>query len=474
MRLIIGILFLLATTLLSAQSVVTIEGAAPGYVGEQVEIYRIQDYFSMKEELIASTEVKSDSTFKFSFFSDISQKVVVRAKNNFAYLYIQPRANYDVYLPANNPYEPYKPTGNLVELAFFDLDSTDINYKILSFEAWVNNFLGTYFYTKNINGIEFAKQLDKFKDNVEKAYEKDTSEFFKTFVKFSIASLDDIQQVGHRNRYEKHDFYIKYSKVAYNNDAYMEYIKTYYKNFISRLSMEVNNRVYLGVLNSSPTQVMRALGGEYTLINMRIREMMMVKMLTDVYYNGEFPQTNIITIIDSVANHAMFEGTKVIAKNLKERLLELVEGGKAPNFSIEKGELKKTLASYTGKYIYFHFFDPDIISNVTEVQLLKSLQAKYGDDIQFVTIYKKKDSYSKEGTQALKTITWDVFELDKNHPIFKDYQIFAFPGYVLIDQYGYIVSTPALGPTPNGQGVTIERSFFYIQKKLHITEEDNK
>ncbi len=474
MRLLIGILFTLISLAVYSQTIVTIEGAAPGYVGEKVEIYRIEDYFSFKEELIASTDVKSDSTFKLSFYSDISQKVIIRSKNNFAYLYIQPNATYDVYLPTNNPYEPFKPTGNLVELAFFDLDSTDLNYKILSFEAWVNNFLGTYFYTKNINGVEFAKQLDKFKTNVEKAYEKDTSDFFKTFVKFSIASLDDIQQVGHRNRYEKHDFYIKYSKVAYNNDAYMEYIKTYYKNFVSRLSIEVNNRVYLGVLNSSPTQVMRALGGEYTLINLRIREMMMVKMLSEVYYNGEFPQTNIITIIDSVANHAMFDATKVIAKNLKERLLELVEGGKAPDFSIENSLGTKTLSNYSGKYIYFHFFDPDIVSNVAEVQLLKSLQQKYKDDIQFITIYKKQENYSKEALAVLKSIEWDLYEVDKNHPIFKSYQIYTFPSYVLIDQYGYIVATPALGPTPNGQGVTIERTFFYIQKKLHISETGDK
>lgn len=471
MRFILFSLLIFISHLVTAQSsVVTIEGIAPSYVGEEIKVYKIQDYYSLKEELIASSQVESDSTFKLIFFNDIIQKVIIRSKNNFAFLYIQPNGSYDVYLPKDNPYEPYKPTGNLIELSMFDLDSTDINYKILSFEQWIDNFLGTYFYTKNIDGIEFAKQLERFKANVELAYEKDTSEFFKTFVKFTIASLDDIQQVGHRNRFEKHDFYIKYSKVSYNNDAYMDYIKNYYDNFVSRLSMEVNNRVYLGVLNSSPTQVMRALSGEYTLINLRIREMMMVKMLTDEYYRGEFPQTNIITIIDSVANHAMFEGTKIIAKNLKSRLLELVEGGKAPDFTLKKDTIQRSLSSYTGKYIYFHFFDPENVLGATEIPLLKSLNNKYKLDIQFVTIYKKKDSYSKEAQNALDLITWDKFEVEEGHSIFKDYQIYTYPSYILLDQYGYIVSTLALGPRPNGQGVTIERSFFYIQKKLHVTE----
>ena len=93
-------------------------------------------------------------------------------------------------------------------------------------------------------------------------------------------------------------------------------------------------------------------------------------------------------------------------------------------------------------------------------------------DIEFVTIYKKRESYTKEAQNAIDLITWDKFEVDDDHSIFKDYQVYTNPSYILLDQYGYIVSTPALGPRPNGQGVTIERSFFYIQKKLHMTEEE--
>lgn len=449
-----------------SDNIVKIEGLAPDYIGENIEVYRVQDYLSMKEELIASTQVKPDSTFQLYFYNNLTQKVIIRSKKNKAFLYIEPKGKYDIYIPASDPYDAYRPTGGLVELSFFSLDSLDINYKLLSFERWVNDFLGTYFYTKNIDGTKFAKELDRFKTNVEKAYINDTSDFFKTFVKFSVASLDDIQQIGSRNRFEKHDFYIKYSPVSYENSAYMEYIKNYYKNFVSRLSLEVNNRVYLGVLNSSPTQIMRALGGEYTLINLRIREMMMVKMLTDVYYNGDFPQTNIITILDSVSNFAMFEGTKIISQNLKDRLLELVPGGKSPDFLLTKDGKVNSLYSYSKKYIYMHFFDPENITSLTEIQLLKSLHEKYGQDIQFVSIYLQKGSIPSQAEEAMKDITWDLYEVDKNNTIYKDFQIYSSPGYVLIDQYGYIVASPALGPRPNGQGVSIEKSFFYIQKNI--------
>ena len=472
MKSILFILFTFVSFLSFSENdkIVKITGIAPGYVGENIEVYKIQDYFSMKEELIASSQVKEDSTFQLYFYNDITQKVVIRSKKNKAFLYIEPNGVYDVFLPAEDPYDSYRPSGGTVELAFFSLDSTDVNYKILGFERWIDDFLGAYFYTKNIDGIQFSKELETFKTNIEKAYKNDTSVFFKTFVKFSVASLDDIQQVGARNRFEKHDFHIKYSPVSYENDAYMEYIKNYYKNFVSRLSLEVNNRVYLGVLNSSPTQVMRALGGEYTLINIRIREMMMVKMLTDVYYNGDFPQTNIVTILDSVSNYAMFENTKIISKNLKDRLLELVPGGKSPDFLLTKEGEVKTLFSYSKKYIYMHFFDPENITSLTEIQLLNSLHKKYGQDIQFISVYLQKDSISSQSKEIMKDITWDLYKVDKDNTIYKDFQIYSSPSYVLIDQYGYIVASPALGPRPNGQGVSIEKSFFYIQKNIQETK----
>ena len=54
--------------------------------------------------------------------------------------------------------------------------------------------------------------------------------------------------------------------------------------------------------------------------------------------------------------------------------------------------------------------------------------------------------------------------MDSEDPIFDSYQIQTFPSYVLLDANGYVVASPALGPRPNGEGVNIDKTFFYIQK----------
>lgn len=462
-----------------SQKITEVKGYAPGYVGQKIELFEIEDYLSMREALIATTTVEADSTFKFQFFNDKIQKVILKSNKNKGYLYIQPNAKYEVYMPSKNPYDPYRPQGNDVEIAFLGLDSTDINYKILSFDKWTNNFLGTYFPTRKINGTEFVTKLDTFKMNVEKAYTSDTSLFFKTYVKYSIANLDDIQFLGTRNRFEKFDFYINDYPVVYENDVYMSYISTFYENLFPRLEMEVNNRVYLGLLKNSPTLIMNALANEYTLRplgkgdpkkklypgNTRLRELIMIKALGDVFYGTDFPQTNILSVLDSIAKYSIFKSNGIIAKNMIYRLTELVPGAKAPDFVLVNSKNEtRTIGNFSKKHLYIQFIDPSAREAAKEIELMKPIHAKYKGDVNIISIYVKNDKLTKKQKEMMTALPWETFEVEADNSILKSFHIETWPFYALIDAYGYIVSTPALGPKPNGQYLTIDKTFFDIKK----------
>lgn len=447
------------------KALVKIKGFAPDYVGKSIEIYQIDDYFSMKETKLGAGEVQaSDSTFSIVFFADETQKVRVRGANNQSFMYIEPNADYTIYFPVRDKFAPYRPAGNEVELTFYNLDTTDINYKILEFNRWSDKFVATQFGRHSINPVQFNQKMDTFKLNVQKYYAADTGKYIYDYVRYTIASLDNIQQAGNRNRYEKHDFYLKFNPVLYRNDAYMDYFTTFYSDMNPRLSMEANNRVYLGVLKSSPTMIMKALGLEYTLVNMRIREMVMIQSLSEAYFQDDFPQTNIITILDSVANHAMFEANKSIAANMIARLTEVVAGGRAPDFAMTNSANElKTLADFKKKHLYIHFFDPTSEKNTIEIPLLLEMYGKYLNDIEFITVI-PADKMGGKSTEVLDQLPWEVFSIDKSNGIFQNYKIETFPSYVLIDPYAYIIAAPALGPQPNGQYETIDKYFFEIQK----------
>jgi hypothetical protein len=449
-----------------AQSFTKITGYAPQYVGQKIELFEIQDYLSMREALLATATVQPDSTFSFVFFNEKTRKIIVKSKKNKGFMYIQPHGDYQIYMPEKNQYDVYRPQGNDVEISFLDLPETDINYKILSLDKWINSFLGTYFYRKNINGTEFVTQLENFKENVAKAYGSDTADvFFQTYVRFSIASLDDIQFKGSRNRYEKFDFYLKNYPVSYDNDAYMNYVKAYYENLFPRLSMETNNRVYLGLLKSSPTLIMRALNDEYALKNVRLRELVLIQALSEVFYKDDYPQTNILSVLDSISKHSLFAANSQVATNLIFRLTELVPGSKAPDFLLKTADgQSRNLAFYTKKHLYIQFFDPTLKESVKEMELLKPLYQKYKAEFNIITVYEQNENLTKKQKELIAALPWESFALPADHSMLKSYQVESYPLYVLIDAYGYVVANPALRPTPNGQYETIDKSLFFIKK----------
>lgn len=475
MRKFIAFILLLGTASTSVAQTVTVSGLAPSYVGKSLEVYRIEDYFSNKESLMTSTTVENDSTFSVSFLIDKTQKVVIKSQNNKGFLYVQPNGKYSIFFPDRDKYDPYNPNGNSIELAFYGLDSTDINYKILGFQRWVDHFVGNNFYLKDRNAYEFAESLDRFKTNVHKAYKQDTSTFFKTFVQFTIAGLDNIEHAAERNRYEKHDFYLKHTPVQYENDAYMTYVKNFYQKLMPRLTNQTNEAVYQAVLKESPGLILKALSKEYTLINLRIREMIMVQALVEVYNSDRYPQTNILTVLDSVANDPLFKDNGVIAKNLKNRITELVPGGQAKEIVFSSpGKPTKTLSSYKDKHLYIHFVDPNSVSNMKEIDLLEDIHKRYSDYVQFVTVYKDVESLDQAAVDRLNQLNWDVYGLSEGSSVWKNYQVVSLPQYVLIDATGYIISSPALGPTPNGQYETIDKTFFFLKKMIEQNQGGNE
>lgn len=462
MKILLSFLFALPFLVLAQN--VQITGVAPAYIGQSIEVYEYKDYLSKLERIISTSTVQNDSTFELQFNTSKIKKVIIKSGNNRGFLFVQPNGNYSIFFPEKDKFDPYRPAGNNVEVAFFDLDSADINYKLLSFQRWVDNFVGNNFHKKGTDAKAFVESLDRFKSNVEKAYKNDTSYFFKTYVKFTIAGLDNIQHAAERNRYEKYDFYLKRNPTEYDNEAYMEYMLGFYQKLLPRLSTETNQAVYEGVLQSSPTLVMKALGGEYTLSNLRLRELVMIQSLSEEYVSGEFPETNIITILDSLGKRSLFKEHEEIAQNIQRRITLLNAGGKAPDFVLmQEGKATKTLFNYTNKHIYLHFFDPESEQIVKELPLLMELQQMYGKYVQFVSVYKEK-TLSEKAQKQLQQVPWDLYSIPSSNSIWKNYAVESFPQYTLIDAVGYIVASPALGPTPNGQYQTIGETFYNLKK----------
>lgn len=448
------------------QSITEIHGYAPAYAGKEIEIYQISDFITMREERIAASTVKPDSTFSLVFNLDETRKLILKSGNNKANLFANPSGKYEVLFPEKSKYDPYNPSGNFVELVFYNLEKDDINYKILEFNRWNDEFVARYYTKHNADSKYFVARLDTFKMNVEKYYKADTLDrYFNYHRKYTIAKLDDLRFMGSRNQYEKYDFYIRPTPVYYQNEAYFQYINHYYEKLLPRINSEINNRIYLGILKSSPSAIYNAMGKEYTLhANYKLRELIMLKTLSECFYEKDYPQTNILTILDSVSKFGLFPENKIIAQNIRFRLTELSSGSKAPDFLLKDDGNDLTLQSFQKKYLYLFFVDPTSLDNMKQMNLLKPIYERHKDNINFVMVYKDKPEI--DVAKLKNELPWKVISSKESNSIFKNYNVVNYPYYVLIDPFGYVINAPALGPIPNGSYDTIDRIFFMIQKAL--------
>lgn len=452
-----------------AQKLTEIKGYAPAYVGKQIDLNEIMDYISMRQTRIASTTVKEDSTFSFTFYLNETQKLYITSDNSRGNLFVQPGASYEILFPEKNKYDVYNPANNFVEIPLFNLDKSDVNYKILEFNRWTDEFVARYYTKNNADSKYFSARLDTFKISIENYYKADTLDRYVNYHRrFTMAKVDDLKFLGSRNKYEKFDFYLGGTPVYYQNEAYMTYVKSYYDKFLQRVDSKINNSVYLALLKSSPTAIYNALSKEYTLrSNRKLRELVMIYMLSQSFYDKEMPQTNIITVLDSLEQRALFSENSLIAKNVKFRLMELAQGLKAPNFVLQAPGETKTLESFKGKHLYLFFIDPNSETSIKEMKALLPIYERYKNEVQFVMLAKSSAFPDALSFQKLQNdLPWTIYKVDDNNSIYSNYQVARMPYYVLMDGFGYVVQAPALGPIPNGNYDTIDKVFFLIQKAL--------
>lgn len=450
-----------------SQELTEIKGFAPSYIGKQIDLYETMDYISMRPSRIASTTVGEDSTFTFSFYLKETQKLHIVSQNNKGTFFAQPGARYEVFFPERNKYEIYNPAGNFVEIPLINLPKEDINYKILEFNRWNDEFLARYYTKHNAETQYFVAKLDTFRTNVEAYYQSDTTDPYPLFHRrYSFAKTDDLRFLGARNKYEKYDFYLRHAPVYYQNEAYMDYVKSYYDQFLPRIDSKINNEVYLALLKSSPTLIFNALGKEYTLKeNYQLRELVMIYILSQAFNEKDMPQTNILSVLDSLEQRCLFPTNRLIAENVKFRLEELTQGSKAPDFFIKDGTSGITLQNFKGKHLYLFFIDPNNIENQKELKVLTGIYERYKDNVNFLMLVKQSAIENDLVLQKLQNdFPWKIVAVPDENSIFSKYQVLRFPYYVLLDGFGYVVGAPALGPTPNGSYDTIDKIFFLIQK----------
>ncbi|MFK8045926.1 MAG: TlpA family protein disulfide reductase [Crocinitomicaceae bacterium] len=466
-------LILIGSFTLQASKII---GFAPDFIGKKVILYTYSDYLTLTKIKLAEAIVSSsDSTFILE--SDVKQviKVILEIENTNAEIYLGPKTDYEIY---------FKPDRNMAQsfathkatTYFKNLDTADVNYKILQYQNWFDEYL--YVNQAGVLSKGIAPYIDTFKRYAYEAYAKEANPYFVNFVRYNVATLEKLK-VSAKYRKPKIALYMEYIKpfpVYAFNDQYMNYIKSFYGNDFKSFANQIQSDIVLAIKHASPSRLMAAMHRDIFFEKDEIRELMMVNMLGNAYYGNEYAKGNIKVMLDSVSKFAKFKSSGLAANNILNEVTTIAPGYPAPNFKFELSENENIeLSKLTGQFVYVNFFANWNTNSVKEMKLLEELVAEYGDYVSFISFCTDEDKSAYEAFKtAYPTIQWPVIYLGKNHPIIKNYQAASIPYYVLIDQSGFIASAPALGPSPNGVGLSIADTFLLIKRAIEKEKMKNE
>jgi len=157
---------------------VNIVGYAPQFKSKNFSIWKEEDFISKKRRIVQDTIVNDKGIFKFKLPPGPIEKYFIGMDDIYGYLYVQDGATYKIEFISDNPQNLSYNLQEEVELNFFDLDSNDINYKILGFEAWLDYSLSELHFEEN-NEAEILRKISLVKLQIMKDAQKDSSAFFR-------------------------------------------------------------------------------------------------------------------------------------------------------------------------------------------------------------------------------------------------------------------------------------------------------
>lgn len=455
---------------------------APSFKGQIASLVTYEDYISYKLKVLDREIVDEEGYVNFEVSPEKGLRAMIQIQDKSGTIYLDPNTpSYQVSFPMAIE-NVQKLTGNTVRLVFDALPKDDLNTLILEFNLRLDYFL--YGDTLKVQRLmaqnqAFRDSLSEFTKKTFDLYKEVDNPYFKNYFKYSIArvALFSDRQEPAKSKYITFETFIKGNPILYHNDAYMEFIKDFYKDALSDITLLDRDKVTFAINNmGSREQLDQVMATHYYLKNDRFRELIMINALQEGFNTTFFSRENIQQILQVIAKNPVDPDQGKMARNVLSDQDKLIPGTEAPLFSWNSmnGE-KVNLRELRGKYVYLQFWASWNKPSLQDMIIIRQLKEKYDKYVTFVSISLdgSEEDYNKFMTTNKGSNDWYFGYYNGDSKLLDDYNLRNVPIYFLIDDKGRIEQSPALSPSPNGIYKSIDETFFYLKKKLEPKPEFN-
>lgn len=448
-----------ASALFAQKENVTVRGEARNGEGKIIQLYRYADAISMGEQLLATDTIGSDRKFELNAFFNYPALVFVQIENYSQSFYIEPSRTYDIVIDEFDWNIDEKKNVFLAPEAlpveFLKLPANDINYSINKFDSVASVLLVQNKHRLDRRYRASRKFVDTLIMEIEKAVPETENVYFNRYREYKLAEIRFA--FGFESRKKMVEKYISQKPVLYYDDNYMSLFNNIYSHVISKGMKKVPvERLSDWIDNLDVYTYLDSIGTNEILRNEQVRELATIIALKESYYDfRNYNSKMVVEMLRRVVSNTKFPEHKLIAENLIKSF-EKAQNADTSRVKMVLPDVDKkmvSLDSFRGKWVYMAFVRVGEPGSLSEIETMAHFYDTITKtcDMDFVTIscdreFQKFYHFLRNSKNGEKYTRWTWLHFNNNFEMLRQFSVYTYPRFVLIDPEGKVQALHALSP----------------------------
>lgn len=428
-----------------------IEGSEPGYAGRSIEFVKWSDPVSKTEKAVFTLQI--DEQGKISHNFDVSETIFCYADFDIyrCKLMLSPGQSIRIKLPppreksfeeSKNPY--FKPVEMWMMAHPLNEGEEELTSLTARFDQHFDKLKQQYF--NQLFHQRQRKYIDTVKIQLDAKFPDSRLPLFNYHKKLQLKTLEADMTFSGREKLLSGAQNLP--PEVWNLPSFVDVIDRLFSNTFSNESKGGSGGSLRAWIAQTRGAELKKWVETYTGTLAPLSDLLLLKMLHDAFYSGEFDKNAIIRITgDRFFTENASKPVVNAAKAVNEKISFLHKNTKAPEICLKTIEHKTVCSSASEKpFQYIMFADLDIPVCQEQVKYLKTIYEKLSNKVDFYIVVipplrVDAAAFLKEN-DIPGTIVFDT----ENREISRLYRIRSFPTAFLLDNEQKVILAPAKTP----------------------------
>ena len=438
---------------------VTIKGTASNADGKVIQLFRYSDAISMSEVLLATDTIRDGRAFELKAYFNYPALVFLQVENYSQSFYIEPSRTYEVAIPQFDwnldEKENIYLAGAALPVVFQNLPTDDINFSIARFDSVASALLQARRHSLDKRYRPNRKVVDTLIMEIEKQAPETQNQYFNRYREYKLAEIRFA--FGYESRKKMVDRYISQKPILYYDENYMSLFTSIFSHVVSKGMKNVPiERLSEWIDNLDVHTYIDSIGTNELLRHEQVRELAAIIALKESYYDfRNYNSTAVIEMLKRLVSNTKFKEHKPIVDNLVKSF-ERAQDAATAKVSLELPDVDKNMVSldrFRGKWVYLSFVRVGEPSSLSEIETMAHFYDTITKtcDLDFVTIscdreFQKFYHFLRNSKNSDKYTRWTWLHFNNNFELLRQFSVYTFPRFVLIDPEGRVQTLHALMP----------------------------